>query len=204
MSILGLTGNVASGKSTVAELWRTWGVPVVSADVLARDVVLPGSAGLASVVRTFGEGILASDGSLNRAALRRVVFDDDAARRRLEAIVHPGVRTLRDHWTDARRSWGVDLVAWEIPLLFETGADAEVDRVVFVDAPEAEREARMVQHRGLSVEEARAIMEAQGPPGEKRTRAHHVIDNAGSLHALRTRARQVLEDCAREVGCPLP
>ncbi|NNM32910.1 MAG: dephospho-CoA kinase [Gemmatimonadetes bacterium] len=200
---MGLTGNVASGKSTVAELWRSWGVPVVSADVLARQAVLPGSAGLASVVRAFGEGILAPDGSLNRAALRRVVFDDDAARRRLEAIVHPSVRVLRDKWTDARRSWGVELLAWEIPLLYETGADREVDRVVFVDAPEAERERRMVQHRGLSSEEARAIMEAQGDPREKRSMAHHVIDNGGSLAALRARARQVLEACAEEVGCPL-
>ena len=204
MGILGLTGNVASGKSTVAELWRSWGVPVVSADVLARQVVRRGSDGLMSVVRAFGEGVLLPDGSLDRAALRRVVFNDDAARRRLEAIVHPGVRTLRDAWTEARRSWGVGLVAWEIPLLYETGADQDVDRVIFVDAPESERERRMVEHRGLSAQEARGIMEAQGDPGEKRRMAHHVIDNGGSLGALRSRARQVLEACAAEVGCPLP
>lgn len=203
MAVLGLTGNVASGKSTVAELWRSWGVPVVSADALARQVVRRGSDGLASVVRAFGEGILLPDGSLNRAALRRVVFNDDAARRRLEGIVHPGVRALRDAWTDARRSWGVDLLAWEIPLLYETGADQEVDRVVFVDAPEVERERRMIEYRGLSAEEARGIMEAQGDAAEKRRLAHHVIDNGGDRSALRTRARQVLEACAMEVGCPL-
>ncbi len=198
MEVIGLTGNVASGKSTVAELWRSWGVPVVSADVLARQVVQQGSRGLAEVVQAFGEGMLAPGGSLDREALRGLVFRDDGARRRLEAIVHPGVRALRDHWTAERRSWGVGRVAWEIPLLYETGADQEVDEVVFVDAPAELREGRIVSRRGLSAEEARSIMGAQGDARKKRRAADYVIDNSGSLADLRRRARTVLD----QLGSP--
>jgi len=137
--------------------------------------------------------MLASDGSLDREALRRLVFRDDGARRRLEAIVHPGVRTLRDLWTAERQSWGVGRVAWEIPLLYETGADQEVDKVVVVDAPEEQRERRIVSRRGLSAEEARSIMGAQGHARKKRRAADYVIDNSGSVADLRRRARTVLD-----------
>ena len=200
MRIIGLTGNVASGKSTVAELWRSWGVPVVSADILARDAVSVGSPGLAEVAEAFGPTALARDGSMDRAAVRALVFDDDQARRRLEAIVHPRVRELRDRWTREREEWGLPVVAWEIPLLYETGADGEVDVVVLVDAPEDERIRRMMSHRGLSEEEAKDIMRAQGSATDKRRRADYVIDNDGDFEALRRRSRDTLAACRTALG----
>ena len=139
MLSVALTGNVASGKSSVAERWRLFGVPVVSADALARDAVLPGSPGLRSVVEAFGEGVLAADGTLNRARLREIVFSDEEARQRLEAIVHPEVWAGRNRWLGERAEEGAALVVSEIPLLFETGREADFDVVVFVDAAESLR-----------------------------------------------------------------
>lgn len=200
MVVIGLTGNVASGKSTVAELWRSWGTPVVSADLLARRTVEVGTPGLDEVRSAFGAGVLKEDGSLDRDAMRRLVFQDDGARRRLEEIIHPRVRDLRDAWTAERRAWGVPWVSWEIPLLFETGAHREVDAVVLVDAPEAERLRRMTEYRGLEREEAEAVMRAQGTAQRKRRLADEVVDNDGSLDDLRRRARAALEGCLAAVG----
>lgn len=200
MVVIGLTGNVASGKSSVAELWRSWGTPVVSADALARQAVVVGSPGLDEVTAAFGTGVLRADGSMDRGAVRRLVFEDDGARRRLEEIVHPRVRELRDAWTAERGRWGVPWVSWEIPLLYETGADREVDAVVLVDAPAEERIRRMVQHRGLEREEAEAVMQAQGSAADKRARADYVVDNDASLAELRERARGALDACLEELG----
>lgn len=191
MLVVGLTGNVAAGKSAVAELWRKAGVPVLSADALARDVVGPGTEALARIADLFGRGVIRDDGVLDRAAVRRIVFRDARARRRLEAIVHPGVRRLRDAWTRRQREAGAVLVAWEVPLLFETGMQDEVDVVVVVDAPVEVRRRRIVETRGLGEEEAEAVMAAQLPAEEKRRRADHVVDNAGT--------RRELAGCAAEV-----
>ncbi|MDT8341705.1 MAG: dephospho-CoA kinase, partial [Longimicrobiales bacterium] len=192
MITVGLTGNAAAGKSRVADAWRQAGIPVVSADELARQAVAPGSPGLAEVVAAFGEGVLTPDGSLDRARVRDRVFRDADARTRLEAIVHPRVRAARDRWLDELAAEGAPLAAAEIPLLFETGAHNEVDRVVVVDAPEAERLRRLVEVRGLDRDEARRLMAAQGDPAAKRARADQVIDNAGDLDGLRREAARVL------------
>jgi len=192
MLIAGLTGNVAAGKSAVAELWRRAGVPVLSADALAREAVEPGTEALARIAELFGPGVLRADGTLDRAAVRRIVFRDDGARRRLEAIVHPEVKRLRDEWTGRRRDAGAQLVVWEIPLLFETGAEDEVDVVVVVDAPEDVRRRRIVETRGLGDEEAEAIMEAQLPAAVKRRMADCVVDNGGTRRELAERATEVL------------
>lgn len=197
MRIVGLTGNVASGKSTVAELWRSWGVPVVSADALAREAVQVGSEGLADVARAFGPEALHTDGSMDRGAVRRIVFADDDARLRLEGIIHPRVKELRDEWTARHRESGASLVVWEVPLLFETGMDDEVDVVVLVDAPERERVRRMVEHRGLTAPEAEDIMKAQGSAAEKRRLAGVLIENGGTREELEDRARSVLEQLRR-------
>lgn len=191
MLVVGLTGNVAAGKSAVAELWRKAGVPVLSADALARDVVGPGTEALARIADLFGRGVIRDDGVLDRAAVRRIVFRDARARRRLEAIVHPGVRRLRDAWTRRQREAGAVLVVWEVPLLFETGMQDEVDVVVVVDAPVEVRRRRIVETRGLGEEEAEAVMATQLPAEEKRRRADHVVDNAGT--------RRELAGCAAEV-----
>ena len=125
---VGLTGNIAAGKSTVASLWKDAGVAVASADDLARRVVEPGSPGLSAVVAAFGEDILEADGSLNREALSSVVFQDDEARLRLEAIVHPRIRVLRDRWMRERMAGQDAICVSEIPLLFEVGLEHRLRR----------------------------------------------------------------------------
>lgn len=195
-----LTGNVASGKSVVARLWDAQGVPVVSADGLAREAVAPGSPGLAEVVAAFGEDVLAADGSLDRVALRGRAFQDDAARRRLEGILHPRIRALRDAWMAARRSEGARLVVAEIPLLFETGGERDFDVTVLVDAPEDVRLRRMVANRDLSEEEARRIMAAQMDPASKRNRVDHVLANDGSVEDLERVALDLLEALRARAG----
>jgi len=197
---VGLTGNVGSGKSTVARLWSEAGVPVVSADELARRAVLPGSPGLDAVREAFGDSVLAADGTLDRARLRDIVFADEARRRALEGILHPIIRHLRAEWIEERRADGARLVVSEIPLLFETGAEAGFDVVVLVDAPAGIRQERLQRDRGLSAEEAGRIMSSQMDPARKREGADVVIDNGGSLQELETAAARVLADLRNRAG----
>ncbi len=192
MLVVGLTGNVAAGKSAVAGQWRGAGVPVVSADELARAAVAPGTAALVSIAELFGPGVIRDDGMLDRAAVRGIVFRDEEALRNLEAIVHPEVRRLRDEWTAEQREAGAEVVVWEIPLLFETGMEREVDVVVVVDAPAGVRRRRIVEARGLGEDEAAAIMKAQLPASEKRRRADVVVENAGTREELAGRGAEVL------------
>lgn len=192
MLVVGLTGNVAAGKSAVAELWRGAGVPVVSADGLARAAVAPGTEALAGIAELFGPEVIREDGMLDRAAVRGIVFRDEEALRALEAIVHPEVRRLRDEWTTEQREAGAEVVVWEIPLLFETGMEGEVDVVVVVDAPAGVRRRRIVETRGLTEAEAEAVMGAQLAAGEKRRRADVVVENAGTREELAARAAEVL------------
>jgi len=198
-----LTGNVASGKSAVARVWRDAGVPVVSADELSRDAVAPGSAGLEEVRAAFGDGVMAVDGSLDRAALRARVFGDVEERKRLESILHPRIRQLRDAWLLRHEAEGAPLVVAEIPLLFETGTQGDFGLTVLVDAPEPVRLARMLRERGISASEARGIMAAQMDASAKRALADLIIDNHGSLEELRTRALEVLTELRRRAGTPL-
>jgi len=197
---VGLTGSIASGKSTVAELWAAKGIPVASADLFARAAVAPGTPGLAEVRAAFGAEVLAPDGSLDRAALRTIVFEDDDARARLEGIVHPRVRDQREAWLAEQSARGADLVVSEIPLLFETGTADEFDVTVLVDAPEAVRLERLVAGRGMAEGEARRMMAAQIPDAEKRVRADLVIDNGGSRAELEARADEVLAVLRARIG----
>ncbi|MEJ2542139.1 MAG: dephospho-CoA kinase [Gemmatimonadota bacterium] len=202
MKIVGLTGNVAAGKSTVAEAWARAGVPVLDADDLAAEALAPGTPGLAEVVEAFGDGILEAGGVLDRAALRERVFRDAEARKTLEAIVHPRVRQGRDAWLDGQRAEGESLVVLEIPLLFETGAASSVDSVVLVDAPEEVRQDRMVRSRGLDPAEARRIMASQMSAADKRTRADHILDNEGDLESLLRGAALLLARLSPDVPDP--
>ena len=194
MLTVGLAGGAAAGKSTVAEIWRSTGVSVASADDFARAAVAPGTPGLRRVVELFGTKVLLADGTLDRPALGRVVFADAEARRRLEAIVHPVVRALAREWTARRREAGEELVAWEAPLLFESGMEDEVDVVVLVTAPAALRRRRMAETRGMGEDRARAVIDAQLPDEAKRERADVVIENSGTLGELAERAKSVLEE----------
>ncbi len=192
MIVVGLTGSMAAGKSAVAGIWRSLGVPVASADEMARRAVAPGSPALAEISLLLGPEAIGPDGGLDRAGVRERVFGDDGLRRELERIVHPEVRRLRDAWMEERREAGEGIVAWEVPLLFELGMEEEVDVVVVVDAPEALRLKRAVANRGLAGAEARAMMAAQLPAREKRARADFVIGNEGSREELAARAAEVM------------
>jgi len=197
---VGLTGNVGTGKSTVAALWRARGVPVVSADELSRQAVLPGTPGLAAVRAAFGDGVVRADGTLDRARMRALVFADARERERLERILHPIVAAERARWIDERRLAGDSLVVSEVPLLFEKGLEADYDVVVLVDAPESVRLTRLVEQRGMDAAEAARIMSAQMDPSRKRAEADYVIDNAGSPEELVREAERVLVSLRHAAG----
>jgi dephospho-CoA kinase len=185
--IVALTGNIASGKSAVADRLAARGAVIIDADVLAREAVEPGSEGLAEIVQRWGPKVLSPDGSLSRPTLRRLVFGDQDALNALNAIVHPRVDALRQQRITQARASGARIVVCDIPLLFEAGLDAEFDTIVLVDAPESVRRDRLVQRRGLSHTEAEAMMRAQMDAEVKRQRAQYVIDNDGTFAELDAR-----------------
>lgn len=188
-----LTGNVAAGKSTVLRWFAEWGAEVIDADQLVREVQAPGTPTLDAIAERFGREVLRPDGALDRAALRRIILDDPAARDDLNAIVHPAVRRRRDALAEAARARGAAILINDIPLLFETLDPKRFDVVVLVDAPDAVRRRRLIEDRGLSPDDADRLIAAQLPPGPKRRRSDIVIDNAGSLDALRETARAAWE-----------
>lgn len=197
---VGLTGNIASGKSSVADVWRGLGARVVDADELARRAVEPGSPALGEIAERWGPAMLTAAGGLDRAAMRAQVFGDDAARAQLEAIIHPRVAALRDEaFAHAERA-GERVIVADIPLLFEVGLADDFDLIVLVDAPEALRRERIVRDRGLSPAEASRMIAAQMPAEGKRTLAHIVIDNTGSLAELRAEAARVWRDITRRAA----
>lgn len=187
MRIIGLTGNIASGKSSVARLLAERGIPVIDADVLAREAVAPGSPALARIVERFGLEALAPDGTLDRTALRRRVFGAPLELDALNAIVHPAVGRLRDVALDRQRAAGAPVVVCDIPLLFEAGLTGSVDTILLVDAPRDVRLDRLVRDRGLAPAEAMQMIAAQMPAELKRARADVVIDNDGSREDLAAR-----------------
>ena len=187
---VGLTGGVASGKSTVAALLTELGAVVVDADQLAREVVEPGTPGLEAVVGEFGDTVLTHDGRLDRPALGAVVFGDEAARRRLEGILHPLIRERAAQIEAAARPGA--LVVHDIPLLVETGQAADFDAVLVVDVPVETQVERMVRERGWTDEDARARIAAQADREERRAVATHVIDNTGTRDDLRDRVTEVV------------
>lgn len=195
-----LTGNIASGKSTVAAIWRGVGARVVEADDLARRAVEPGTEALAAIRSRWGEGVLRDDGRLDRPVLREIVFRDPGERARLEQIVHPEVQRLRAEEFDAAEAAGADIIVADIPLLFEVGLEKSFDLVVLVHAPEDIRLQRLVRDRGLDAGEARRMIGAQMPSERKRAHADVVIDNVGTMAELEVRARAVWGDLRRRAG----
>lgn len=188
MLSVALTGNVAAGKTTVAGWWRDWGGTVVEADALVREVQAPGGPVLARIRARFGDAVIRDDGTLDRAALRRIVFASEAERAALNAIVHPAVQARRAALLAEAAARGERLVVSDIPLLFEALDPADFDVIVLVDAPDDVRRDRLIRGRGLLPDEADRLMAAQLPSGPKRARSHIVIDNAGSPDALRAAA----------------
>jgi dephospho-CoA kinase len=186
-----LTGNIAAGKSAVAELFRRWGATVLDADAIVREVQAPGGPVMGWIAERFGAGVVRPDGSLDRPALRRIVMADAEAREALERIVHPTVYARRAELAAEAEARGDRIVISDIPLLFESGDAGTFDAVVLVDAPEAVRQRRLVEHRGLSEVEAQEMIRAQLPASTKRSRSHFVIDNDGDLAALERAASEV-------------
>ena len=188
---VGLTGGVASGKSTVSAVLRELGAVVIDADALAREVVAAGTDGLAEIVDAFGDGVLTPDGELDRPAMAALVFGDDHARRRLERIIHPRVR---ERGAQIQAETGPDaVVVHDIPLLAETGQAGAFDAVIVVDVPVETQLDRMVTLRGMSPEEARARVAAQASREDRLAVATYVLDNTGTFEDLRERVTEVFE-----------
>ncbi|HSE07630.1 MAG TPA: dephospho-CoA kinase [Nocardioidaceae bacterium] len=195
---VGLTGGVASGKSTVAAMLRDLGAIVIDADILAREVVAPGTDGLSEIVEAFGKGVLTRQGELDRPAMGEIVFADEEARRRLEGIIHPRVRA---RGAQMEAGAGPDaVVVHDIPLLAETGQASGFDAVLVVDVPVETQVERMVTLRGMSREEAQARIAAQASREERLAIATHVIDNTGTLEDLLDRVKEVFESLVAEGG----
>jgi dephospho-CoA kinase len=190
---VGLTGNIASGKSTVTELFRRWGATIIEADALVREVQAPGTPVLAAIASRFGSAMLRPDGTLDRAALRHEVMNNPAALADLNAIVHPDVHRRRDELMRRAAARGDRIVVSDIPLLFEAVDPAAFDVVVLVDAPVEIRRQRLLANRDLSPSDAERMLAAQLPSNSKRTRSDYVIDNMGDLAALERAARKVWE-----------
>jgi dephospho-CoA kinase len=186
---VGLTGGIGAGKSEVARLLAGHGAVVVDADALAREAVAPGTPGLEAVVREFGSGILAADGSLDRAALGEIVFSDPSRRAALETIVHPYVGRRSSELMAAAPADAV--VVYDVPLLVENGLQDAYDVVVVVDAPDSSRLRRLVELRGMSEADARGRMAAQATREARLAVADHVVTNDGDLDALRSQVDRI-------------
>ncbi len=194
MTRVGLTGGVASGKTTVSAILAELGAVVIDADLLAREVVAPGTDGLAAVVAEFGEEVLGPDGALDRPRLGALVFADPERRKALEAIIHPRVRARA---AEIERAAPADaVVVHDIPLLTETGQAASFDAVVVVDVPVEVQVDRMVRIRGMTEADARSRVAAQAERDERLAIATYVVDNTGSLEELRERVETAYREIA--------
>jgi dephospho-CoA kinase len=194
MRLIGITGGIATGKSTFSAALRALGAPVVDADQLARAAVAPGSPGLAAVAAAFGPDVLGPQGELDRKRMAAHVFADPAARARLEAIVHPAVRALFEAERARLEATGHPAAFYDVPLLFEARREGDVDLTVVVWAPRAVQLARLEQRDGLSRTEAEARLAAQLPIDEKAARADVVVENRGDVAALAAKAARLLAD----------
>lgn len=191
MLSIGLTGNIAAGKSTVVDLFRRWGAAVIDADELVREAQAPGTPVFDAIVRRFGPQVVAADGTLDRGRLRTLVLAEPAALADLNAIVHPEVQRRRLSRLAQARAKGARIVVNDIPLLFEAADPSEFDAIVLVDAPESVRFERLVRLRGLDPTAARGLIDAQMPAAAKRSRSDYVIDNSGDIAALEHSAAEV-------------
>jgi dephospho-CoA kinase len=192
--IIGLTGNIASGKSAVADLLAKRGATIIDADELSRDAVTPGSPALDAIIARWGQSVLSADGTLDRAALRKTVFNNRSELDALNEIVHPEVMRLRAGEVEAARMRGDRVIVAVIPLLFESNLADEFDFIVLVDAPRDVRLERIVRDRGLEEAEAMDMIASQMPAELKRARANWVIENSGSMEDLESEVDRLWEE----------
>ncbi len=180
--ILGLTGGIASGKSTVAKMFQERGAYIIDADQIAREVVEPGEEGWHRVRERFGAKVFRPDGTLDRAALRKIVFNDEGARQDLNSLLHPLIRSrMRDKSRQLASQFPQGIIILDIPLLFESKLTHLVEKVIVVYIPEPMQLERLIARSGLTEEEAQKMVQAQLPIEEKKARADIIIDNSGSI-----------------------
>jgi dephospho-CoA kinase len=195
---VGLTGGIGAGKSEVSSLLRERGAVIIDADRVAREVVEPGTPGLAEVVAEFGEDVLLPDGGLDRAKVGSIVFSDPARLAALNAIVHPRVGARMQEMVEAAPAGGI--VVYDVPLLVENELERAYEVVVVVDAPVEVQLDRLVARRGMTEEDARARIAAQASREERRAVATHVIDNSGSLDDLKDQVDVLWADLSRRAA----
>lgn len=191
--LVGLTGGIATGKSTVSRMLRELGVDVIDADAVARDVVEPGTPGLAAVEQRF-PGVVGPDGRLDRAKLGARIFSDPAERAALNAIIHPLIQEEFRRRTAELERHGRPLVVYDAPLLIENGLHRNMDGVVVVSAPEEAQRRRLIERNGLTAAEADARIASQLPLREKLAHATWVVDNGGSLEATRAQVERIAQE----------
>ena len=193
MRVIGLTGNIASGKSVVADMLGRHGAKIIDADVLSREAVTPGTPALDAIVARWGRSVLSPEGTLDRAALRGIVFSERSDLDALNEVVHPEVMRLRHAAVDAARANGDRVVVCVVPLLFERHLVDDFDTIVLVDAPRPLRLERIVRDRGLEEADAMDMIAAQMPAELKRARADWVIENSGSIEDLEREVERLWE-----------
>jgi dephospho-CoA kinase len=198
--VLGITGGIASGKTTVAQAFQALGSVVVSADVLAREIVRPGAKALWQIAEHFGRQVLKQDGTLNRQLMADMVFNDDRSRRVLNGITHPAIAALARTRLREAEQGGAPLVIYDAPLLFEAGADRQVDKVLVVKVDAEVQLVRLMTRDGIDRQQALARIATQMPQEEKIARADFVIDNSGSPKETEEQVRSLMERLSDPAG----
>ncbi|PYZ97240.1 dephospho-CoA kinase [Alteribacter lacisalsi] len=191
--IIGLTGGIASGKSTVSSMLRDWDIPVVDADLIAREAVEPGQEAYSKIVQAFGEDILFDDKTINRKALGRVIFNDRKKREVLNSIVHPAVRAEMKRQRDGWLNQGFKHVVLDIPLLIESELDYLVDKSLLVYVDEKTQMERLMQRDQTGEEDARSRIRSQMPMKDKQAHVDEVVDNTGTVEETKKQVKDVLE-----------
>ncbi len=194
-NILGLTGSIATGKSTVSRIFKKYGIPVIDADKIARDVVKKGSYGLKKIVDEFGKEYLNPDGTLNRKKLADLIFSNKEAKERLEKIIHPLVRRKEAEIIEKIREKDKDIpIVVDVPLLIETGSYKNYDKIIVVYVPESIQIERLMKRDGLAYEDALKRIRNQMNIEEKIKFADYVIDNSGSIEDTEKQVVKILEE----------
>jgi len=193
VKLVGLTGGIASGKSTVAEILKRQGAAIINADVLAREVVEPGHQAWTEIVNTFGTAVLQPDRALDRQKLRAIIFDDPDARKKLESIIHPQVRALAEQRIREHAAAGYAVIVYEVPLLFEGNLQEWLRPVILVACDVDTQRNRLQSRDNLSAAQAQKHIDAQMSLEAKRRLADYVIENNGSLEDLKRQVQAVLE-----------
>lgn len=194
MKIIGLTGGIGSGKSTVAQLFVDEGFPLVDADKVAREIVEPGQPALQELADVFGADIITATGELDRQLLAQRAFVDKEHTEQINAITHPKIHARTQELFDGYREQGVEAVIYDMPLLVDNGLDRAMDWVIVVDVSPAERVRRLVEYRGMDEEDARRRMKSQIPDGLRLASADSVIDNNAAEENLKPQVDQLISD----------